>query len=154
MREIKFRAWDYTDGGWIRSEIVQDWFAIGVPDEPRSGLLTIHPWSPNRFELMQYTGLKDKKRTHDYPNGQDIFEGDVVKVTYASRPIEANPIMSTGQIRYRGEKFYVASIEDRPDYLCFYAHNVSPLFNWWELEVIGNIYENPELLKSETQETL
>ncbi len=70
--------------------------------------------------LMQYTGLKDK-------NGKEIYEGDIVK----QKPILCDE-----------EKIGVTSIRTTQG-VCFgaYPYFVSPC------EVIGNIYENPELLK-------
>lgn len=82
--------------------------------------------------LMQYTGLKDK-------NGKEIYEGDVV----------SNPYMYSGVVRFGvvdtgcgccptlAPQFFIDT-EDGPEPL-----DESP-------EVIGNIYENPELLNNQT----
>ena len=70
--------------------------------------------------LLQYTGLKDK-------NGEEIFESDIVEFSdwRDDEPIKVNAI-----IEYKGGAFY--PICTAPDEL---------------FEIIGNIYENPELLK-------
>jgi uncharacterized phage protein (TIGR01671 family) len=86
-----------------------------------------------RLVLMQYTGLKDK-------NGKEIYEGDIVK---AIGKLDKN----IGIVEYRDE---MASF-----YFKFETHAKFPmhftLAIWndegFEPEVIGNIYENPELLK-------
>ena len=80
-------------------------------------------------KIMQYTGLKDK-------NGVEIYEGDIVK-------IKSNPLDMIGYIIYDE---YDLAFELRDD------ENESQECLWYqeqELEVIGNIYDNPELLKGE-----
>jgi|ERR1035437_1753389 hypothetical protein len=69
--------------------------------------------------LMQFTGLHDK-------NGVEIFEGDIVKTTNGIFPIE-----------WRGG-FYCK----RPDETAF------SIYDGYDFEVIGNVYQHPELLES------
>ena len=87
---------------------------------------------------MRYTGLKDKKRTKEYPEGQDIYDGDILK--------------DLGEVMWGkyGDHEYVDHIE------CWIAGKDFPISDWdtdlhghrrVELEIIGNIYENPKLLK-------
>lgn len=72
--------------------------------------------------LMQYTGLKDK-------NGTEIYEGDIVKYK------RINGSFDYGEIQYNGCAFDINNSWN----LQVYASR--------EIEVIGNIYENPELLE-------
>jgi len=71
------------------------------------------------FKLMQYTGLKDK-------NGKEIYEGDIVKGTGGE---------------FNEEVWEAGWNEDRD----FIGWSITPQNCEDGLEIIGNIYENPEL---------
>ena len=67
MRTIKFRAWDKT------AKLMCNVLELHFPNEDGSGVTTDnYQGSFERFELMRYTGLKDK-------NGKEIYEGDIVR---------------------------------------------------------------------------
>ncbi|MED0671740.1 YopX family protein [Aneurinibacillus aneurinilyticus] len=122
MREIKFRAWDKNLERLYNPDYVQEYFHEIVSDN-------------KRFTLLQYTGLKDK-------NGKDIFEGDIVVA------------WSEG----RSEKFEVRwRQESAPKWILYPAWQSQKFWNlhgtkredgyYYDMvEVIGNIYEHPELL--------
>jgi uncharacterized phage protein (TIGR01671 family) len=75
----------------------------------------------DKYELMQSTGLKDK-------NGVEIFEGDIMHDEMAD---------VYGRVRFDEGKFVYEEYE-----MCFDLCEVASDFS-----VIGNIYENPELLE-------
>lgn len=75
--------------------------------------------------LMQYTGLKDK-------NGKEIYEGDIVTQRYTG----------TWEVVYGASRFYLRRYDNPVNDTFPYRRNSDIL----PLEVIGNIYENPELL--------
>ena len=82
----------------------------------------------NSKTICQCTGLKDKK-------GKLIYEGDIVKCLYNS---------------YGENGVYIGKVIYREDTCCFVAANSeSTDYEWWEeeKEVIGNIFDNPELLE-------
>ena len=82
---------------------------------------------------MQYTGLKDK-------NGVEIFEGDVVDTHGLAPRFFAVEFAGCGFELFRGEDGY-----DNGDY---YRGDVAQDWDWEKFEVIGNIYETPELLEN------
>lgn len=82
------------------------------------------------FDFMQFTGLHDK-------NGKEIWEGDVVRF-YRHRTIE-NIRWEVAAIRWKANGYVLGD-----DAVYFFGDE------WREFEVIGNIYENPDLLANHT----
>lgn len=139
MREIKFRAWD---GGKMIYQDADGYFdKVKHPKYPALQTLQLHS-AMQVCEVMQFTGLYDK-------NGKEIYEGDVLCCPH---------FPANGSIHYLyhevmwDEKiclFKTVSIgnEDGKE---IKAHGNPMIWvyikNEPECEVIGNIYENPELL--------
>lgn len=122
-REIKFRAWD-SDNEKMHYSGSMEFIAYDYSIGCCIGITLNEGWkNPYRYsaKLMQYTGLKDK-------NGKEIYEGDVLKSPYPNcKNIEIK--WMTG-----GCCNFVATGWDW-DQECIK-----------NFEVIGNIYENPELI--------
>ena len=140
MRETKFRAWDgkrmLTVGSFDTVNSGRSPRRIKGPKIDPLEYLTV-----NQCEIMQYTGLHDKKRTEEYPEGQEIYEGDIVR--------SAHPNVKLLKVGFQDGGFVDIPIDqdfrDNPLRLC---PDNSLL---WDCEVIGNTHENPELLgKKET----
>lgn len=123
-REIKFRAWngkymlDASYGNWVSFD--------GVPytEADRYNTPNIEVQKAKGYILMQYTGLKDK-------NGKEIFQSDILKDS--------------------GGHHWV--VEWNEDHAFFglrsikIENSVDPIDNQ-NMWIVGNIYENPELLNS------
>ena len=124
MREIKFRAWHKG------KKIIGEVFGIDIlHKEIFFSNEDVDCYEHSDFkdiELMQYTGLYDKK-------GKEIYEGDIVK-------LRANH--GIGVIKYSDEwgAFIVEYIKPRP--LAVLGMN----YYKEDIEILGNIYENSELL--------
>jgi uncharacterized phage protein (TIGR01671 family) len=99
-----------------------DWFVQGEPDIETIGSFFFHV--DDKWPLMQFTGLKDK-------NGKEIFEGDVVQAVSVRWQIA----WSDASHQWYGKG--LSGHDDVP--LDLIQHSEHFL-------VIGNIYENPELL--------
>jgi len=144
MREIKFRCWDSKLKIWINN--------LGMK---KNNVLT--SGNEKVFKVMQYTGLKDKKRTAEFPEGQEIYEGDILKFVggtcdfiqcgiYADQKHRIGTVLCVQKLLSGVTLCLPHQISDdipnmvgKVDNYTFWNHHKS-------FEVIGNIYENPELL--------
>ena len=123
MREIKFRAWD-MEKDKMRTATAINWYDeyIWVDETPMSGDRLPIESTP----LMQYTGLKDK-------NGKEIYEGDIVKIK-VSEPFVVKFDEKLGQ--------YFAERDSRTGKDTLKLSGIG----FSRSEIIGNNYENKELL--------
>lgn len=147
MRDIKFRAWLKAENKMLYQEswgvvnsdldsvefdkrfftcfdrlysvVVADW-GLGA-DQPDSEIIA----QDGKFELMQYTGLKDK-------NGKEIYEGDIVQDHRKDTRFKV-----IFDITDDGSGFYGLDLTEMG-----YGINLRNS----SVRVIGNIYENPELI--------
>lgn len=143
MREIKFRAWDKKHLKMIETiktirfnaissfiELIESAYDLNIVNGQNSGE---HNLLYGDFELMQFTGLEDK-------NGKEVYEGDIIMFSSMQYDGELLPYIIAFDCSWGGQ--FMAHSSLNYDYVLDNDYE-----RYWEEEVIGNIYENPELLK-------
>mgnify|MGYP002798925987 FL=1 len=132
MREYNFRVWDTENKEMLK---VQE---LDFEDTFYGGRLSIRTDQYNDYFdiedmiLMQYTGLKDK-------NGKEIYEGDIIFIKGETKLLDIK-----GKVEYSNTfaQFIITNTGS-------IVNETEPLGDYEEenIEVIGNIYDNPELLE-------
>lgn len=137
MRDIKFRVWDKeTKHMHICGEDIHD--GISFENETnkayyynlQNGCGSLR--EDSAYILMQYTGLKDK-------NGKDIYEGDIIFIKGETKLLDIK-----GKVEYSNilAQFIITNTGS-------IVNEAEPLGDYEEedVEKIGNVYDNPELLE-------
>ena len=137
-REILFRGKRLDNGEWVYGYLIRHPSAAQIGDDCSPWYISVPPKDPDDLggvynvdpsTVGQYTGLTDR-------NGKRIFEGDIVEAgDYTAED-------GYGEIIWDGDdaKYAILGCNGNTlmtDFEAYYGH---------ELEVIGNIYDNPELL--------
>ena len=137
MREILFRGKRVDNGEWVYGGILQteNWTSIFTYKDYQGGINEPPSCDVEDYEVIpstigQYTGLTDK-------NGIEIFEGDIVK------SCEYDDVYF---VKYFDNDNYSA-FDCVPDVPLCECNGLSYLVNEEGCKVIGNIHDNPELLK-------
>lgn len=139
MRAPKFRAHNKKKGFTLSVECIdidpygnKDPYIRGLTEDGRANIT----WNLNQVDLYQFSGFKDDIRTEEFPDGQDIYAGDVIEYDLIS-PAPGIDRIQRRLIVFTEGAFYVAC---QPDIL------LSKFLKIYDVEVIGRIYENPKLI--------
>jgi uncharacterized phage protein (TIGR01671 family) len=144
-RVIKFRVWhkNYNKFYYLSDddclEFYGDTFYLIVSNHEGPGAVI---GSNKNCILQQFSGLKDK-------NGKEIYEGDIIR--FMGRWDKKGQVLKPNYEPYEVLWFcagLVAWRVNKPKYQSFHKHNDLVGVGHTNNEVIGNIFENPELLKN------
>jgi uncharacterized phage protein (TIGR01671 family) len=130
MRTIKFRAWEEKTKTMILPEMMVASMSfdgrVFEQADNEAGQTLNTDWI-----VMQFTGLTDK-------NGKEIYEGDILKCIFMiDYDLFREPEFV--EVKFENGKFVPMTLEKRNQY------SNHPYY--YSYEVVGNVYENPELLK-------
>lgn len=143
MREILFRGKRKDNGEWVFGDLIRNLIYDGREKEMRIGDIyfehngDIHGTAIYKVipeTVGQFTGLTDR-------NGKKIFEGDIVKEwsSHWKTPLKTEINFYEVVCEYLGSLHLIRKTE--------YGENSTPLYRRSVVEVIGNIYDSPELLE-------
>lgn len=137
-REIKVRAWD------TRKKIMHSPYTMGRDQLTLSpdgrGFINVSGVSVKLSTYcthlipLQYIGVKDMKRTEAFPDGQEICEADIVRAS-----IYSNEEPQILEVKFVGSAFIIEYEDSESDTVLLSEFVGS-------VEILGNIYEHPELI--------
>ncbi len=137
MREILFKAKRINNGEWVQGWYMETFTGSALIVTLYDHILgMIEKYEVDPKTLSQYTGLKDK-------NGNMIFEGDIVKYNWDNAWCKNNEFHTEIRLVEYSQYGFNPFIED---YTCdddYYSNRI----DFDSIEVIGNKFNNPELLE-------
>lgn len=164
MNRLKFRIWDKQNKKWLENSsslhCYSNWTIcpftgnlvdyVGLIDGDNNDTFYADPADDYylegtklvkepRYVIQQYTGLKDK-------NGVLIFEGDILKVEF---PEHLAPSLADFDVVKSESHIGVISMDRLGGYFCLSREGDFSLSRFYVWEVIGNIMQNPELIKND-----
>lgn len=131
MRDIKFRGQRQSDNEWIYGDLLQPTELCDIYEISDCESIDGSRYDVIKYTIGQYTGLHDK-------NGKEIYDGDIVKALISGR-------WFVGKVIYEHSGFTIDVTNNKA--LEFGRRGI--IEPW--TEVIGNIYNNPELLGEQNE---
>ncbi|WP_163855767.1 YopX family protein [Paenibacillus elgii] len=140
MREYKFRGRRIDTGEWVYFNLYGAYVDKYGNEEIPKRFTRDCGYGVDPETIGQYTGLRDSKRTEEFPDGQEIYEGDVFPPPAAGRNENRIVVYDSEQAKYKAVPVSL-----------YHANTGNGGWTGYELrwtdEVIGNIWEHPHLLE-------
>ena len=154
MREILFRGKRTDNGEWVYGDLIQNVDCLKIREQEKSTKKIAKSYEVDLETVGQFTGLLDK-------NGKKIFEGDIIRYAElyeyncyiesldnfeAYDNVDFGDIWTVDEVVYGIKIGYPAFDLNRHDFEVNGLSELNESGNYF-YEVIGNIYDNPELLE-------
>ncbi len=130
----KFRVWDSVEKKFVEHFFITDNGLICNMEKPTSDYNFPIPIEKSELILMQSTGLVDK-------NGKEIFEWDIITDGYMLGVLRNHQTLGFYMVDEKGKENFLSDTVDTEGF------EEAKEFMKNSIEIIGNIYENPELLE-------
>jgi len=153
MRKIKFRGKCIDNGEWVYGDLVSNawgYFIISHFAIHNDKILSSIQAQVIPETVGQFTGLKDCKCTKEYPEGQEIYEGDLVKYKTCEQGKDDEYYEETKVVHFRSGSFgfqewYYDENNKLTENLYHFSNATSTFYcKNYDAEVIGNIHEKGE----------
>lgn len=145
MRERLYRGKRTDNGEWVEVECYNHYKGNGIwEDSPQNEIYFVGGYACVKETICEFTGLTDK-------NGNKIFEGDILSFTvfyYNNNDIQYKGVVKWSDTEKLATRFMIWHDNENE----YYGNDGAFDFDWVhyqdsEIEIIGNIYDNPELLE-------
>lgn len=136
MKEILFKGKRADNEEWVEGFYFEE---AGSFIKQKSSRVSTETYLVIPETVSQFIGLRDSKHTEEYPEGQPIFEGDIVVCTQKINGSFIDEHIEVGYVKMKHGAF---GLHRKQGYY-------RPFKDWledYEYEVVGNIYDNPGLL--------
>ena len=131
-RTIKFKAWSKKLGRFVYPDKMEHNINFGISSSIIYFDQITGQFGEEECELVQFTGIKDK-------NGKEVYEGDIVELWGGEQHQGYWEVSVKGQVVFSYNSFLVRDSKD--------VHFDPSLFDC-NIQIIGNLYETPELLNN------
>ena len=152
MRQIRFRAKRADDGAWVYGDLAHTQKICNAEEKARTGnvsigVIRISNYDVDETTIGQSTGLRDE-------NGTEIYEGDIVDWTFFFHRDYGNgaaycDTIVRGVIEWKQGGFILRVTNNDFEYAGSYGLSDLNTDTESDVRIVGNIFDNPELLRYE-----